>query len=141
CFPYSTLFRSTVGYCQSDVSIPVNAANAATLTTSSTTICHGNSITLGGNVTASGAWTLTLNNGGGSTSGTGNGSWSISVTPTGTTTYSIASLSGSGCTPTLTGSTTITLPTAGTTLAQNGDAATCTVNSGETVHFYHSSGR
>ena len=137
-------FRSNNNGCwgnQGSTVVTIDPGPSASLTTSNTTICHGNSVTLGGNITATGAWTLTLDNGGGSTSGTGSGSWNIPVTPLATTTYSIASLSASGCPPTLSGSTTIALPTAGTTLAQNGDAATCIVNAGETIHFYHSSGR
>jgi hypothetical protein len=137
-------FRSNNNGCwgnQGSAAVTIDSSPSASITTSSTTICHGNSVAIGGNVIATGAWTLTLDNGGGSVSGTGNSAWSISVTPSITTTYSIASLAATGCTPALSGSATITLPTAGTILAQNGDAATCVVNAGETIHFYHSSGR
>ncbi len=38
-------------------------------------------------------------------------------------------------------SSTVTLPTAGTTLSQNGESATCIVNGNNIINFYHSSGR
>jgi hypothetical protein len=57
----------------------------------------------------------------------------------GTTTYATGKIDNCGATGCI--STTVTLPTKGTVLAQNGESATCTINANETVHFYHSSGR
>jgi subtilisin-like proprotein convertase family protein len=122
-----------------DVVINANSGATATLTTPSATICNGNSVTLGGNVTATGAWTMTLSDGQIIT-GTGSMPWTATVTPSATTTYSIVSLTGATCTS-FSGTTTLTLPTAGTDLSNDGESATCIVNQNGWVHFYHSSGR
>jgi hypothetical protein len=113
----------------------------ATFTSTSSTICHGTNFTLTGNVTATGAWIVTLSNGQTAT-GTGNGTWSIVVSPTTTTTYTLTSIYDAvACNLTLPGSVTLTLPTAGTNLGLNNQSATCLVNQNGWIHFYHSSGR
>lgn len=140
----STAGTATITYtnangCTSSVTVTVNSLPSASITTSASTVCHGSTVSLGGNVVATGAWTLTLSNGQTAT-GTGNGAWSIAASPTGTTTYTVTSLSGQSCTPSYTGSTTITLPTAGTSLSGT-ESATCAVSGTNWIHFYHSSGR
>lgn len=137
-----TLTTSANGCSNSDnVVVTVNPGPTATLTTASSTVCNGTQVNLGGNVTASGAWTLTLNNGQ-TASGSGNGAWSVTATPSATTSYSISSITNpTGCPSSLTGSSTITLPTAGSNLGNNNETATCVVNQNGWIHFYHSSGR
>lgn len=61
------------------------------------------------------------------------------VSPNATTTYTVTATNASGCSASA--STTIALPTIGTALSNNNDAATCIVNQNGWVHFYHSSGR
>jgi hypothetical protein len=96
----------------------------ATLNSGSSSICGTNgTLLLGGTVTATGAWTLTLSNNGGIVTGTGSGTWTKSVTPMATGTYTIASLVDASCSalPTdLSGSVSVTLsqkPTANITSA------------------------
>jgi len=136
-----TLSTTVNGCTNSDsVIVQVNSPNA-TLTTASSTACNGTQVNLGGNVTASGAWSLNLSNGQ-TISGTGNSSWSTTVAPISTTTYSISSLTDStSCPSTLNGTTTVTLPTIGSELGNNNESATCLVNQNGWIHFYHSSGR
>ena len=62
----------------STVQVTIRARPTSTLTTSDATICSNVNPTVGGVVTATGAWTLTLSNGQ-TTSGTGSGPWSIVV--------------------------------------------------------------
>ena len=77
--------------------ISFNARPTAAVTSATSTICSGSSGTISGTITASGAWSFTLNGGGGTVTGTGSGTWSQSVSPTSNTTYSIVSLSDSLC--------------------------------------------
>ena len=135
----SITFTNQFG-CFVSTNVTVSSASSATITSSNTSICHGNAVTIGGAVTATGNWSLALSNGA-IVTGTGSGSWSTTVTPATTTTYSLTSLSGQTCSSGLTGSVTVTLPATGISLANNGESATCVVNAGETVRFYHSSGR
>ena len=65
-------------------------------------------------------------------------SLTTSVSPTQTTTYTLSS-TYAGCTGS--DAVTVTLPTAGSALAQDNENATCIVNQNGWVHFYHSSGR
>jgi hypothetical protein len=123
------------------VTVTVAAAPTASISTTSSTVCHGIQATLSGPVTATGAWTVTLSNGQTAT-GTGNGTWSIVVSPTTTTTYTLTSITdASSCPGSVSGSVTLTLPTAGSTLGLNNESATCVVNQNGWIHFYHSSGR
>lgn len=137
-----TLTTTANGCTNSDnVVVTVNPGPTATLTTASSTVYNGTQVNLGGNVTTTGAWTLTLSNGQ-TASGSGNGAWSINATPASTTSYSISSITNStGCPSSLTGTTTITLPTAGSALGNDNESATCLVNQNGWIHFYHSSGR
>lgn len=137
-----TLTTSANGCSNSDnVVVTVNPGPTATLTTASSTVCNGTQVNLGGNVTTSGPWTLTLSNGQ-TASGTGNGTWSINAAPSATTSYSISSITNpTACPSSLAGSTTITLPTAGSSLGNNNESASCIVNQNGWIHFYHSSGR
>ena len=137
-----TLTTTSNGCSNSDnVIVTVNTPPAATLSTTSSTVCNGTQVNLGGNVTASGAWTLNLSNGQ-TVSGTGNAAWNATVTPSASTTYTISSITNStGCPSSLSGSTTVTLPTAGSALGNNNESATCLVNQNGWIHFYHSSGR
>lgn len=63
------------------------------------------------------------------------------VSPTTTTTYTFTSLVDAVRCSTPAGSVTLTLPTAGTTLSNNNESATCLVNQNGYINFYHSSGR
>lgn len=137
------ILSTTIDGCTNSdtIAVTITTGPTATLNTTSTTVCNGSQVSLGGDVTSSGAWTLTLSNGQ-TTSGTGNGVWSITATPSATTSYSISSITDpTGCSSSLTGATTITLPTAGSTLGNNNESASCVVNQNGWVHFYHSSGR
>jgi hypothetical protein len=126
----------------------VNARPVAAITSSNTAICNGGSTTISGTITASGAWTLTLNNSGGTVTGTGSGSWNKSVSPASTTTYSIASLSDALCASTgadLTGSEQVTvndLPTFTTSatditcFSASDGQITVTVTSGASPYYF-----
>ena len=113
----------------------------ATSISGGATICHGQSVTLsvvGGSLATGAQWEWFTGSCGGTAAGTGA---SITVSPTATTTYFVRASAGSGCAATTCVSTNVTLPTLGTTLANNGESATCVVNQTGYVHFYHSSGR
>jgi HYR domain len=94
--------------------VTIKARPTATLTTANATTCSNINPTLGGNVVAVGAWTLTLSNGQTAT-GTGSGPWSIVVNtqlPGTTVVYFVQSLiDANGCPANqiqdLTGTTTI----------------------------------
>jgi len=104
-------------------------------------ICQGTSATLsvvGGSLAVGATWQWYTGSCGGTLVGTGN---SITVSPTTTTTYYVRASAGTSCPASACTSGTVTLPPAGTTLANNTDAATCVVNQNGYVHFYHSSGR
>ena len=93
----------------SAITITVNPLPTATITSVNSTICNGTSTNITGTVTASGNWTLTLNNGS-SAMGTNSGNFSIPVTPASSTTYTIASLTDANCAAVaagLTGSTVV----------------------------------
>jgi hypothetical protein len=113
----------------------------ANLTTASKTACHGEEVTLSGNITAICDWTLTLSNGQ-TTTGSGNGTWKIVVLPTSTTVFTISSIvDASAKTGMSSGSTTVILPPKDAGVAINNDVSTCLVNQAGWVHYYHSSGR
>jgi hypothetical protein len=121
--------------------ISATAGPTASLITASNTTCHGVQVSLNGNVTAIGAWTLTLSNGQ-TTTGSGNGFWSIVVVPISTTIYTISSIvDTSPCSGTNSGSTTLTLPPKGTITSYNNESSTCIVNQVGWIDYYHSSGR
>ena len=106
--------------------VTVGKRPLANITSVNAAICNGSNIAITGNVTANGAWTLTLSNGASAT-GTGNGTFSITVTPAVTTTYTITSLVDAGCSSIaadLTGSTTITVNDI-VISTQPGDKAVC----------------
>jgi subtilisin-like proprotein convertase family protein len=95
----------------SNFSVNVSARPTANITSANTTICDGSPVAITGNVTANGAWTLTLSNGATAT-GFGNGTFNISVTPALTTVYTVTSLVDANCSSIasdLTGSTTVTV--------------------------------
>ncbi|MFT5777719.1 MAG: hypothetical protein ACI837_000667 [Crocinitomicaceae bacterium] len=121
--------------------VSVTPGPDANITTASTSICHGVLSTLSGNVTATGAWTLTLSDGQ-TTTGFGNGAWSLVVAPTITTIYTISSLvDASPCASQSSGSVTLTLPLQGTNISNDNESASCIVNQAGWIHFYHISGR
>jgi Ig-like domain CHU_C associated/Secretion system C-terminal sorting domain len=104
-------------------------------------ICNGTTVTLGlvgGTLSAGAIWQWYSGSCGGTFLGNGT---TISVTPTATTTYFVRASAASGCTATACTSGTLTLPIAGTVLANNAESATCVVNQNAFIHFYHSSGR
>lgn len=97
-------------YTSNAITLTVTPRPTAAITSASTSICAGGTATVGGTVTATGAWTLILSNGGTAT-GNGNGSFSVSVAPAATATYTITSLAA-GCnavTAGLTGTTSVTV--------------------------------
>lgn len=105
------------------------------------TICHGQSVTLsvvGGTLAVGAQWQWYTGSCGGTLVGTGA---SITVSPSATTVYYVRASAGTTCPASTCTSGTVTLPTAGTVLANNLDMATCVVNQNGYVHFYHSSGR
>lgn len=104
-------------------------------------ICQGQSANLsitGGTLANGATWTWYSGSCGGTVVGTGP---SITVTPTSNTTYFVGATAGTSCPASPCISGIVTIPTAGTTLANNTDNATCVVNQNGYVHFYHSSGR
>jgi len=142
-FNYSMRLTGGCGCVNTTGTVIISADNGPTanLITPSETSCHGVKVTLNGNVTAIGAWTLTLSNGQ-TTTGTGNGVWNSIVEPTSTTTYTITSIiDASTCLAVPSGSTTLTLAPTGTALGNNNESASCAVSQAGWVNYYHSSGR
>jgi hypothetical protein len=125
----------------SPITVVVNPKPTATVTSTSTSLCYGNDFAVTGNITASGAWTLTLSNGA-TVTGTGNGSWTSTVVPSTTTTYSVTNIVDALACPvgTLTGNTVLTLPTVTAALAPT-DNASCVVKGTNWTHFYTSAGK
>ena len=112
-----------------------------TLTTSSSSICHGNTIQLGGNVIAKGPWTLTLSNGQ-TITGVDSTAWTANVTPTTTTSYSITDFDDECGTHTGSGTATITLPPNSNNLSIDGESASCISTGSGWIQFRNStSGR
>jgi len=97
--------------------ITVNSGPTASISSPDAAICLGNNTSIGGSVTANGAWTITLSDGTTTATGTGNGLWNASVSPGSTTSYTILSLTDqSGCTTGATpGTETVTVNTSGPT--------------------------
>ena len=110
--------------CYSNV-ISVNALPSVSAG-SDKTICHGTSIVLSGTGANSYSWNNGVVN-------------NDSFVPTQTTTFTVTGTSSAGCTNT--DQVVVNLPTAGISLSQNNENATCVVNQNGWVHFYHSSGR
>ena len=79
----------------------------------------------------------TVVSGGTSTSNTASVTWITGGAHSMTMNYA----SPLGCASSGAVSNTVTMPTAGSSLAQNNENATCVVNQNGWVHFYHSSGR
>lgn len=139
----------TSGGCESarkeiTVTLDVKPTKPTSITANpNTNICHGTPITL----TASGGvlqgssqyvWGTTS---GGSQLGTSSAN-TLSQTPSATTTYYVGvSANGACAADYLNTGVTVTLPTKGNTMANNGDAQTCYVSGNSPIHFYHSSGR
>jgi large repetitive protein len=123
------------------VAVVVNQKPTSTITSSSSNLCYGNDYQLAGNITANGAWTLTLSNGA-TVTGTGSGTWNSTVVPPATTTYTVTDIVDAlGCpVGTLTGSTVLTLPTATAALSPS-DNATCIVKGTSWIHFYSATGK
>ena len=128
------MYTSELG-CVVTKTITVNPTPLGAITSTSSTICHGNSITLSGTVSSGG--TLTIDNGVGTPTISGT-NWTTVVNPSTTTTYAISTLTSNlGCSGTGTGSTTVTLPIKSGSLSTNGESATCAVSGTNWVHFYH----
>ncbi len=90
------------------------------------TVCMGNSVTLSGTGASTYTWDYGVTNG-------------VAFTPAATTTYTVTGTSN-GCTNT--DQVVVTLPTAGSDLATDGENATCAVSENGWVHFYNlSSGK
>lgn len=103
--------------------------------------CNGTNATLGitgGTLVGAANWEWFSGSCGGTALGTGA---TLPVTPTVSTNYFVRASSSGGCPASACTSGTITLPPAGTALANNNESATCVVNQNGYVHFYHSSGR
>jgi hypothetical protein len=101
----------------------VIAAPTVTANASSISPCVGQTVTLSG----SGASGYTWSNGATTATQT--------VSPTTTTTFTLTGTDGNGCTNT--DQVVITLPTAGTALAQNDENATCLVSENGWIDFYN----
>lgn len=116
-------------------------STAPTAVTGTGTFCNGTTATLGrtgGTLVGGASWEWFSGSCGGTFLGTGA---TLPVTPVATTTYFVRASAAGGCAATACASGTITLPTAGTALANNTESATCVVNQNGYIHFYHSSGR
>jgi len=102
--------------------IAANVPPVAAITSAPTSICSGSTM-ISGTITATGAWTLALNDGTTTVTGTGSGTWSASVSPTSNKTYTISTLTDASCSAIstgLTGSESVTvnaLPVAAITSA------------------------
>jgi subtilisin-like proprotein convertase family protein len=127
---YYVIATNAITFCNSDASnavgISINPTPTVTATASSISPCVGQSVTL----TAGGATSYSWSNGVNTAAQT--------LIPAATTTYTVTGTSN-GCSGTA--EVTVTLPTAGSTLAETGESATCAVNQIGWIHFYHSSGR
>ena len=128
--------------CRTAATFTITASSVTPTSVSGTgTICNGTTATLGltGGTLAGGAtWEWHTGSCAGPVVGTGT---TLTVTPATTTTYYVNATAGGGCPATACASGTLTLPVAGTTLANNNESATCLVNQNGYIHFYHSSGR
>ncbi len=112
-----------------------------TLTTSNSTICYGNTIAIGGNVTAIGPWTLTLSDGQ-TFSGNDTSSWNLNVSPIVNTTYSITNFEDDCNTVTGSGTVSISLPPSSNNLSIDGESASCISTGSGWIQFRNStSGR
>ncbi len=144
--PGSYTYTATADYfgcttTSTPITVVVNPKPTATITSSSANLCIGNNFPLTGNITASGAWTMTLSPSG-TVTGTGSGPWSSTVVPTATTTYSVTNIVDALACPvgTLTGNTVLTLPVPTAALSPT-DNATCVVKGSNWTHFYTSAGK
>jgi hypothetical protein len=141
---YNYVVSASVNGCNSPNSTNVNLvvdapSTAPTAATGGGNYCHGNQVTLtqtGGALGSSASYNWYTGSCNGTLVGTGA---SITVTPTGTTDYYVNAVGA--CPTTACASTTVTLPTAGTTLSQHNESATCPVSGNNYIYFYHSSGR
>jgi hypothetical protein len=127
-----------------DLPMIVDAPSTApTSITGGGNYCPGNNVTLtpDGGTLGTGA-TYQWFAGGCNTAVIGTNS-PLSVAPIGTTDYflRISATSSGACPATACVSTSVTLPTAGTTISNNNESTTCPVNDLTYVHFYNSSGR
>jgi len=92
-----TFTSNTAPRCTNSTStVIVNSKPAAAINSADISICEGASTSITGNVTASGDWSIQLNDGS-TASGSGNSPFSIPVSPSATSIYTIASLTGSSC--------------------------------------------
>lgn len=117
------------------------ASVAPTSISGPTNACHGNVVSLsqsGGSLSTGASYEWFSGSCGGTALGTGT---SITVNPSSTTNYFVRASAGTYCPATTCANSTITLPSVGTTLANDAESATCVVNQNGFVHFYHSSGR
>ncbi len=127
--------------CRTQTDFVINTASTApTSVSGGGTLCQGiasNLSIVGGSLGNGSTWEWFEGSCGGTSVGTGA---SYYANPTTTTTYYVRASAGD-CPATTCQSATITMPNAGTTLANNNESATCIVNQNGYVHFYHSSGR
>lgn len=126
-----------------DIPMVVSAPSTAPtgISGAGVSICHGNSVTLtqtGGALASGASYEWFSGSCGGTSVGTGN---SITIAPTATTSYYVRASAAGGCAATACSPAgTITLPTAGSALASNGESATCNVSGTGWIHFYSSGG-
>ncbi len=113
CEMTSTLCASPNPATSNTITMAVNSRPTSNIN-GTTTVCTGQSATLSINVTATGAWTMNIDNGIGTMTGTGNAVITKTVNPASTTTYTVTSLSDANC----------------TALAEDLGSATVTVNTG-----------
>lgn len=103
--------------------------------------CQGGELNLtqvGGSLAPGAQWEWFSGTCGGSPQGTGN---SITVSPNANTTFFVRAGAGTGCPETTCTQLAVDVPQIGNSLSLNNDVATCTVNSGDWVHFYNAQGR
>jgi subtilisin-like proprotein convertase family protein len=125
------------------VTITVSPQSVApsSINSSSPIACFGQSTTLsvvGGTLATGAQWEWFSGSCGGTPVGTGA---SITVSPTANTTYFVRASAGTTCPASACTSLLVSGPTTTNALAQNGDVATCLVNTNNFIHFYNPAGR
>lgn len=132
--------------CTSANSVPVavtvdSPSTAPTGVTGGGTFCQGNNVILtptGGTLGSSASYQWYSGSCSGGFVGTGN---TATVSPSTSTNYFVYAGPSGACPATACVDTWVNMPSMGSNLSQNGEAATCVVNDNNYVHFFHSSGR
>lgn len=116
--------------------ITVIASPTASIISADAAICAGSAFSLTGNVSSGAAWTITLSNGDVISGPSTQTTWTKSVSPSTTTTYTISSVTSGSCTGSVSGSTTLTLPTTPTALSGSGTSVkVCAASGSSFIQF------